>query len=299
MDRIIKLLDVIIWPSLVLILFIMLRKPIKSLLSFVENIKYKDFEVKFFRKDLDQLKEEAKEAGIDLQTPIGEKTELYKLIEISPSSAILESWKELELAARKKVEELAPRETKYKNPLQRPIAYLEYTGALIPSTARAIRELQSLRNQAAHMSDVKITKEDALEYSSLAKGILKQIEAIRELPRIKLTALTLIISELNHLIDSGKYTHITIEDAHKAIEQKRVIPFLAESTKGDSDFSLYGTDGPYAGFVEYYHEQMYQIYCGYAGNERRKWGIENLGLCLLLAWTNEIIQQGAGWHPNE
>ena len=56
------------------------------------------------------------------------------------------------------------------------------------------------------MSDVKITKEDALEYSSLAKAILKQIEAIRELPRIKLTALTLIISELSHLIDSGKYT---------------------------------------------------------------------------------------------
>lgn len=70
MDQIIKLLDVIIWPSLVLILFIMLRKPIKSLLPFVENIKYKDFEVKF---RLDQLKEEAKEAGIDLQTHIGEK----------------------------------------------------------------------------------------------------------------------------------------------------------------------------------------------------------------------------------
>ena len=298
MDQIIKLLDVVIWPCVVLMMAFMLRKPIKSLLPFVENVKYKDFEVKF-RKELDQIKEEAKEAGIDLQTKIGEKTEIYKLVEISPSSAILESWKDLEIAARKKVEELAPHETKYKNPLQRPIAYLEYTGALIPSTARAIRELQSLRNQTAHKLDVKITKEDALEYSSLAKAILKQIEAIRELPRIKLTALTLIILELNHLIDSGKYDQITIEDAHKAIEQKCIIPFLTESTKGDSDFNLYGADGPYASFVEYYHEQMYQIYGGYAGNERRKWGIENLGLCLLLAWTNEIIQQGAGWYPNE
>ena len=298
MEQIIKLLDVVIWPCVVLMMAFMLRKPIKSLLPFVENVKYKDFEVKF-RKELDQIKEEAKEAGIDLQTKIGEKTEIYKLVEISPSSAILESWKDLEVATRKKVEELASHETKYKNPLQRPIAYLEYTGALIPSTARAIRELQSLRNQTAHKSDVKITKEDALEYSSLAKAILKQIEAIRELPRIKLTALTLIILELNHLIDSGKYDQITIEDAHKAIEQKRIIPFLTEFTKGDSDFSLYGADGPYASFVEYYHEQMYQIYGGYAGNERRKWGIENLGLCLLLAWTNEIIQQGAGWYPNE
>jgi len=50
-------------------------------------------------------------------------------------------------------------------------------------------------------------------------------------------------------------------------------------------------------FVRYYHEQMHQMYDGYAGNERRKWGIENYGLCILLAWTNEIIQHGAGWYP--
>jgi hypothetical protein len=37
----------------------------------------------------------------------------------------------------------------------------------------------------------------------------------------------------------------------------------------------------------------------YSGDERKKWGVENSGLCLLLAWTNEIIQQGSGWHPRE
>lgn len=297
MENLIRLLDVIIWPAVVLFVVFMLRKPIKALLPFVENIKYKDFEVKF-RKDLDQAKEEAQEAGIELQTKIDEKTEIYKLIEVSPASAILESWKELEVSARKKVKELAPRDTKFRNLLHRPIAYLEYTGALIPSTARTVRDLQSLRNQAAHSTELKLTKEDAIEYISLSKGILKQIEAIKELPKIKLTALTLIILELNHLIDSGKYNHITIDDVHKAIEQKKIIPYLKETTKGDSDFSFYGGNGPYSGFVEYYHEQMYQIYGGYAGNERRKWGVENLGLCLLLAWTNEIVQQGSGWYPN-
>ncbi len=297
MENLIKLLDVVVWPSVSLFVIFVLRKPLKALLPFVENIKYKDFEVKF-RKELDQVKEEAQEAGIEIQTEIGEKTEIYKLIEVSPISAILESWKELEVSARKKVEELAPRDTQFRNLLQRPIAYLEYTGALIPSTARTVRDLQSLRNQAAHSTELKLTKEDAIEYVSLSKGILKQIEAIKELPKIKLTALTFIIFELNQLIDSGKYNYITIEDVHKAIEQQRIIPYLKETTKGDSDFSLYGGDGPYSGFVEYYHEQMYQIYGGYAGDERRKWGVENLGLCLLLAWTNEIIQQGAGWYPN-
>ncbi|RZB33609.1 MAG: hypothetical protein SRB2_03875 [Desulfobacteraceae bacterium Eth-SRB2] len=298
MDNLIKLLDVIIWPCVIFIIIFILRKPIKSLLPFVENIKYKDFEVKF-RNDLNQIKEEAKDAGLELQTEIGEKTEIYKLIEVSPASAISESWKEIEISARKKVGELAPKGTKFKNLLHRPISYLEYTGALTPSTARALRELQSLRNQAAHSAELKITKENAIEYASLAKSILRQIESIRELPRIKLTALTLLILELNHLIDSGKYNKISIQDVHQAIEKKRIIPYLAETTRDDSDFSLFSTDGPYSGFVEYYHEQMYQIYGGYAGNERRKWGIEHLGLCLLLAWTNEIIQQGAGWYPNE
>ena len=298
MDSLIKLLDVVIWPGIVLAIIFMLRKPIRSLLPFVENIKYKDFEVKF-RKDLDQIKEDVKESGIELKTEIDERAEIHKLVEISPGSAILEAWEELETSARKKVEELAPKETNFKNILHRPISYLEYTGALPPSTARALRELQSLRNQSAHSAEIKITKESAIEYASLAKAILKQIESIRELPRIKLTALTLLILELNHLIDSGKYSQITIEDVHKAIEQKRIIPFLKETTQGDSDFSLFGPEGPYSAFVGYYHEQMYQIYGGYAGNERRKWGIENLGLCLLLAWTNEIIQQGSGWYPSE
>jgi len=297
MENLIKLLDVLAWPGVVLLVTFMLRKPIKVLLPFVENIRYRDFEVKF-RKELDQIKEEAKESGIEIQAEIGDKTEMYRLIEASPTSAILESWKELEISARKKVEELAPRDAKFRNLLQRPIAYLEHTGALIPSTARTVRNLQSLRNQAAHSTELKLTREDAIEYVSVSKGILKQIESITELPIIKLTALTLLILELNHLIDSGKYNHITIENVHTAIEQKRIIPYLKDTTLGDSDFSLYGSDGPYSVFVEYYHEQMYQIYGGYAGNERRKWGVEKLGLCLLLAWTNEIIQQGAGWYPN-
>lgn len=297
MDNLIKLLDVVVWPTGVLIIAFMLRKPIKALLPFVENIKYKDFEVKF-RKELDQVKEEAKEAGIEIKTEIGDQTEIYKLIEVSPTSAILEIWKELEISARQKVEELAPRDTKFKNLLLRPIAYLEHTGALIPSTARAVRDLQSLRNQAAHSKELKLTKEDAIEYVSLSKAILKQIEAISELPAIKLTALTFLILELNHLIDSGKYNDISIDVVHSAIAEKRIIPFLQETTKGDADFSLYGADGPYSNFVEYYHEQMNRTYDAYGGDERRKWGVENLGLCLLLAWTNQIIQDGAGWHPN-
>ena len=222
---------------------------------------------------------------------------MYKLLEISPSSFIVESWKELGITARNKVKEFAPSEKRFKNPLQRPFIYLENKGALIPSTAKAIHDMRNLKNNIVHSENIRISKEDAIEYSSLSRAIIKQIESIRELPKIKLTALTLLILELNHLIDTGKYNNIKIEDIHVVIEKKRILPYLEETTKGDADFSLFGNDGPYTEFVKYFHEQMYQIYGGYAGNERRKWGIENLGLCLLLAWTNEIVQRCSGWYP--
>ena len=48
-----------------------------------------------------------------------------------------------------------------------------------------------------------------------------------------------------------------------------------------------------------YVRHLQSIYGGYAGQERRKWGVENKGLCLLIAWTTEIIQRGSGWQANE
>ena len=296
MENLIKILGVISWPVTVIIIIFLFRKQLKCLLPFVENVKYKDFEVKF-RKELEQIREEAQDAGIEIQKQLDKTTEIYKLAEHSPDSAILQAWKNLENAALKKVKELASHEANLKILLKHPLSYLENTGAIRPSPARTIRELRSLRNRMIHSNEIKVTKETAMEYISLSVAIIKQVEAISELPKIKLSALTYLILELNHLIDSNNYTHITINDIHKEIEKKQVIPFLTELARNDIDLSLYGEEGPYVGFVDFYHEQLFDIHACYVGDERRKWGIENQGLCLLLAWTNEIIQRGTGWYP--
>lgn len=291
-----KIIDSVAWPIVVLVIFYMMRAPIKSLLPLVENIKYKDFVISF-RKGLEEVKAVIEESGIGFQASPGEKEEIFRLVEISPLSAIVESWKDLEGSALNKIEELVKDKEKLTNARKRPITHLEITGALIPSTARAISELRKLRNQAAHSKKLVVAKEDVLEYVTLAKTISKQIDAITELPKQKLTVLTLLILEFNHLIDTGKYQGITIEDAHREIQNKNIIPYLAKETAGDSDFSMFTEGDFYADYVKYYNEQMYQIYGGSAGDERRRWGVKNSGLCLLVAWTNEIVQQGAGWHP--
>lgn len=298
MENFIDILDVLIWPFVVFFIIWKFKKPIESLLPYVENIRYGDLEIKI-RQGLSQIKEEVREAGTVLEIEEETTPEINKLVEISPTSAILEAWKELEFAARKKVEELAPKDQNFRNILQRPVSYLEYTRALIPSTARAIRELQHLRNQAAHNPDLKITKETALDYISLAKSIEKQVGAITELPAISLTALTYLIIQINSLVDSGDYIYITIDDVNNAIKKKRILSFLKEKADGDIDLSIYGPEGSFEKFVEYYHDRMYAICIAYEGDERRKWGVEKQGLCLLVAWTNEIIQQGSGWQPNE
>lgn len=109
---------------------------------------------------------------------------------------------------------------------------------------------------------------------------------------MKVTYLTLLILQVNSLIDSGKYSDISIEDIHEAIEEKRVLRFLKERVGKDIDLSLHLGETSNNGFEKFFENQLYQIYGGYAGQERRKWGVSNFGLSLVLAWTNEIIQVG-------
>lgn len=111
---------------------------------------------------------------------------------------------------------------------------------------------------------------------------------------MKVTALTGLILQINKAIDSGRYNDITISDVHNAIDSQRLLRFIKEKCGKDVDLSIHLDSSAYGNFEEYYEEKMNQIYNAYAGDERRKWGVENLGLCLVLAWTNEIIQWGEG-----
>ena len=100
-------------------------------------------------------------------------------------------------------------------------------------------------------------------------------------------ALTWLIFQLNHLIDSGKY-HISIDQAHSWAESENIIGSLKSLAGDDIDLSVYRPgDGPYSHFVDSYHECAGRTSNAYTGND---FGIHNNGLCLLLAWTNEMIQ---------
>ena len=298
MNNFIAILEIVAWPGVVLAIFLMVRKPLTSLLPWIHKIKYRGLEFEF-SESLNRTEDDlSQDSGVKTS---GEPSDdrLSHALKLSPYEAVLAAWSALERCARDKVKDLLPSNESFQNPLGRPLDYLEFKGALTPATARAIRDLRSLRNQVAHIGEDIVVRENATRYVSIAEGIMKAIDAVAELPKVKLTAVTLLILDLNRLIDSKQFDDITIKEVYEWIKNENVIPSLAERTKGHFNASDYGVDGPYANFAAFYHDQLKRIYHAYGGDHAKKWGVENLGLCLLLAWTNELIQQGSGWHPDE
>lgn len=297
-DQFIRVIDIVAWPVTALLLFLIAPWLIKRLFPFIEKIKYKNVEIEFSKK-IAQVSADL--SGLQIQEIEKSKgaSHAYSLVSHSPASAVIEAWNSLERAAQEKVRQLIPYDETFKDPLGRPVDYLDHKGALIPSAASAARDLRMLRNEAVHARPGAITREDALQYVAVANRIQTQIDAITELPAVTLTALTLLVLELNHLIDSRKYDDISIDDVYRWIEKEAILPSLEARTIGDAHLRLFGEDGPYSNFSSFYHDRMKCLARDYKGDHRKKWRVENLGLCLLLAWTNELIQQGAGWFPSE
>jgi hypothetical protein len=103
---------------------------------------------------------------------------------------------------------------------------------------------------------------------------------------MRLGQLTYLILEFNAIIDQGAHTGISMREVKDHIEKRDLFSWLRETFEGKVDLSLYDD-----GVCQEINEMLDNILNAYGGNERRKWGVQNSGICLLLAWTNELVQQ--------
>ena len=287
------LADSLAWPLVATTTIVILRRPLGKLLSLVEGLQYKDFGLTFQRSA-----EEAREA-VPLTEP---DDDFAKLLEpsVSPASAVREAWNLIELTAVEKSSELQLAEGGRKIESAEAVRYLERRGGLPPHTRETLSALRFMRHQAAHASAGGITREAGQAYVEAAAAVREQIAAILTTPAVWLGYLTTLILEYNSLIDSGKYNDITVDDVRSYISNGTVLESIQERARGDTDlsFQLSGEAADQS-FPQYYGRYLRATLDAYAGDERRRWGVENKGLCLLVAWTNEIVQQGWGWHPSE
>lgn len=291
----IEVLKIIVWPLAIIILAVLFRKPIHDRIQSMRGIEYlankdgkKRVRVSFIETSLRESKE-------ILELPEALEQEPPQLE--NPKQTIMEAWHDLERSAERKVAELGIdyKQNGFKNTA---LVYLELRGCFPPKTETAMQNLKMLRNQIAHYPTEAISNIDANEYLRVTEEIKKTIDAIHGVPAVQLNAIAMIMRNLASVIDGGKYNHVTISEVHKHIEEETILDFIASMEGAQELKGILGSD-LWKGFDRFYTKSLKSIYYGYAGNERRKWGIENSGLCLVMAWTIEIIQMGSGWHPNE
>jgi hypothetical protein len=93
-----------------------------------------------------------------------------------------------------------------------------------------------------------------------------------------------LISSLNHLVDHG--FDATIAEVKDHVEGGNLFAWLGRKFTGHIDLSPIGRDSE-----QEITAGLQDILGGYRGQERRKFGVENNGLCLLIEWVAELARR--------
>lgn len=102
--------------------------------------------------------------------------------------------------------------------------------------------------------------------------------------------LAAVLQELSALLDTGLYDGLSLDEIYAHIQEDRILEFLSELGGTDTDFSVLLKTNTYGEFSTEYCAKLAAIMEAYRGDERRKWGVENRGLCLLISWTAELLR---------
>jgi hypothetical protein len=172
---IVEMTTALAWPGAVVLAVYWLRAPIIDLLPYLDELKYKDFGLKF-RRDINKAKEEVTpEDQVGEKTPqiLEEENALIRVAEVSPRAAILESWMSLQdglLDISLKKGQIDNKEN-YREHSRVGHAMLGIK-AFTKSDFDAYHKLRDLRNKAAHAPDFALNTQDAKEYVGLAMQLV-------------------------------------------------------------------------------------------------------------------------------
>jgi len=176
-----KLVEALAWPTSILITIWLFRRQIVQVLPQLRKVKYKDFEAEF-----GEAVRKLKAKAIPMLQPVNAEevlpessAKLERLVEISPSAAVQEAWKEIESAAKALIDRLG-----YKLDYGIPTPYrlieriLEKTEIIEQRKLKIFNELRRLRNKVAHAEEYEVTPEQALDYIQLARSLKNFLDDI-------------------------------------------------------------------------------------------------------------------------
>lgn len=151
------------------------------MLPLLRRLRYGELEAEF-AEDLKQAEEAVKALPPETRAAAFEGATLSHLEELaalSPRAAVVESWRQLDEAARGVVERLHLAEAPDKLSARDYPVLLASRGILDSELFDVFHRLRTLRHKAAHGSDVEVTRDDALEYVSLVEALLRRLASAR------------------------------------------------------------------------------------------------------------------------
>lgn len=185
------------WPVAAVVIAILFRSQIKALLSKIRKLTWGDKSADF-SEQLDKIEDVSREATPSAfangePPPAFLSPNLQKLLEIAPSSAIVEAWKPIENFVFTLVKSHdnfrnnpymdhpmsdKPRFSQPRSlPFEKAMTQLLLAEVIPFNLANTIRKLRKLRNEAAH-SESEVTITDALRFIELASSVETELKTI-------------------------------------------------------------------------------------------------------------------------
>jgi len=183
------------WPLVIAVVVVSFRKSIARLLPDLRRLKAgpTGLEMEWERK-LEEVREELEGPGLieeqkeipSAVTPEGQEvtpspsflTEIGELARVSPTAAVLESYRRLEAVLRRAISERHPDlPERFFVTIGRLIDQARRDGLIGPAENSALQDLRGMRNILAHgMEAPAIDYEQAMEYAQLVEQVIVRIE---------------------------------------------------------------------------------------------------------------------------
>jgi hypothetical protein len=182
MSMIVDLVAALAWPATVLVLGLLFRSELRGVIGRLTHVKYKDWEAQFDRelREAERRAKEIPEVHREPRLQLPESTEherVLRLAQISPRAAVVEAWREVELATSRaarvaglSVEGRIAGTRHFQKLVQQEVV----AGSFVP----LYEQLRRLRNEAAHAPEFEIDQAEAERYVDLALAIVLALDRV-------------------------------------------------------------------------------------------------------------------------
>lgn len=167
-----ELVELLIWPVLVLLILGYFRKPLTSILPMLRRLRFREIEMEFDR----QLQETKQATDKFLLKDNTLRSRLLQTSIQDPNAAVLEAWKAIERIAK---EIITNNQGDVDWDTDSPYKHLEdiltHENLVDKNTAQVFSDLRQLRNKVSHAPGFELSAIEAVQYIELCDQLIHHL----------------------------------------------------------------------------------------------------------------------------